>query len=688
MKSYTQNFVLGLLFFTLSTYAIYAQSSFTKINEIFQAKCVSCHNTANAYQSGGLNLTGTEAEIYDRILNVSPVNAVAAAKGDKLISPGYPYRSFLLKKVAKNLNEPDCAISIEEGELMPSGLDAITAQEAELIRQWVIWGAPKTGSPVDISAINDYYTNGGVPKTPRPAAPAPGKGFQLHVGPIFIKQNDEQEYRVKFDPQLPAATEITRLNMFMSDESHHLLLYKFKTQEAVDNQPEGLRDVNLLALAFDTETDLIVAWQDNYDHRLPAGTAYFWDENTVLDVNYHIPNFSGLGVLPAEAYLNIYTQPTGTALKEMKAGLQLYQGQLGGFFIIPPGNTTLKEAQNNGVQWNLWQITSHTHKYGVDYDVYENNNGGEGTQIFEGQDDGGVYSWEHPPVKLYEPYYVLPANKGFYHKAKFNNTSNSIVTFGLTTADEMMITFLQYTEGETLPFVAIKNINTTYCINEGIINFTLMPDNSGVLAGPGVVGTSFSPASAGLGTHTITYTYNYQGQNIVDSYDVTVIEAPQQPTVIQDGAYLVAPNGFEMYQWYLNGEIIEGATGITYEPTQSGAYSVQVKPQGVTCTVSSKVFNFESVGINKYSHLQHFTVSPNPFKQITKISYGLDKNSNVKIMLLNLVGQTKQVLYDDKQVAGKHNITIDAKQLNLLKGMYFVSIEIDGTPYIQKIMIQ
>jgi hypothetical protein len=59
----------------------------------------------------------------------------------------------------------------------------------------------------------------------------------------------------------------------------------------------------------------------------------------------------------------------------------------------------------------------------------------------------------------------------------------------------------------------------------------------GVLSGPGVVGTTFNPSTAGRGTHTLTYRYRQDGCEIVDQLDVTVqdfvpeISCPEDITV-------------------------------------------------------------------------------------------------------------------------------------------------------------
>src|SRR5690606_33043320 len=63
-------------------------------------------------------------------------------------------------------------------------------------------------------------------------------------------------------------------------------------------------------------------------------------------------------------------------------------------------------------------------------------------------------------------------------------------------------------------------------------------------------------------------------------------------------------------QWYLDGEIIAGATGNTYTATQSGTYSVEVDLGG--CVTFTSV-DFLVTGIDEVAHGRMFSPLENPF---------------------------------------------------------------------------
>jgi hypothetical protein len=113
--------------------------------------------------------------------------------------------------------------------------------------------------------------------------------------------------------------------------------------------------------------------------------------------------------------------------------------------------------------WNLWQLTSHTHKYGTDFDIYKRNaNGTQGDQIYEGwyntdyTFNQGYYSFSHPPVRQFEPLEQINPRNGLIQKATFRNSGNSLVYFGLTTNDEMKLYYIQYTLGDLINPLGIE----------------------------------------------------------------------------------------------------------------------------------------------------------------------------------------------------------------------------------------
>ena len=488
---------------------------------------------------------------------------------------------------------------------------------------------------------------------------------------------------LKYDLNLEENIEVDRLDLKMNDQSHHFILYKFNGN-AANSVDEGVREVSLFGEnPFLVNSSLISTWQNNDDLRLPAGTAFYWNENTVLDLNYHIPNYSSELILPADVYLNVYTKPEGTAIKQMKSDLLLYSDI---FWSIPPGENTLSEPIINNQNWHIWSITAHTHKFGTDFDVFlRDENGEKGEQIYEGfmdynncNCDIGYFEWSEPSVRYFEPYKYLPAGAGLIHEAKYNNTTNGTVSFGLTTNNEMMITPIQYYTGATIPFVGVPNIKSVYCSQDDALDFV---PAGGTLSGAGTVGLQFMPQLAGIGTHEVSYTYD----NITATYDITVVPPPA-PIITQNNNLLVAESGYSFYQWYKDGEAIEFATGVSYVPTQSGEYYVEVGQY--TCTGFSNVVDMLVSGMDEEMTTYDLQIFPNPYQEQSFITYSLPSTSNVQIDVFNVVGQLVKPLVSEQQTNGTYRYAFSATRNNLPKGVYFVRVSIDGHSFSQKIIEQ
>lgn len=438
----------------------FGQSTFSQITSLFQTNCtIGCHNTID--NTGNLNLTGTDSEVYNRIVNAVPTNPAAAAKGHKLIRPGYPDRSFMYRKCNAGLYPTDGLTGTNEGNTMPESYPQgqLENQQIELIRQWIYKGAPLTGNVVDTSLINEYYTVGGINSIPTPPpVPTETGSFQLHLGKIFLAPQSEAEYFIKYDLELPENIQVNRIEMVMAAQSHHFLLYKFLPGQDA-SFADGLRLQNPTNGngSSGASSTMINAWQISFDTNLPDGTAYIWPTGSVLDMNFHTKNYSLDSVLAAEVYFNVYTVPNTQPMEVMYSDLVTDVN-----IFIPADNAphtfTQADYTTSATRyWNLWQLTSHTHKYGTDFDIYKRNaNGTQGDQIYEGwyntdyTFNQGYYSFSHPPVRQFSPLEQINPRNGLIQKATFRNSGNSLVYFGLTTNDEMKLYYVQYTLGDLI----------------------------------------------------------------------------------------------------------------------------------------------------------------------------------------------------------------------------------------------
>ncbi len=424
--------------------------------KIFQNKCVSCHS--HATPAGNLDLEGvgtTELlraqNVSTKLVNVNPTNTYAVSKGYKRVYPGRADRSFLFRKINRDLEPTIAALHANEGDAMPQNFpsNSLTSLEKEIIRQWILYGAKSTGVLFNKSVVETFYNVGGEKSFPDgpPPAPAAGEGFQVKMGPFFLAPDGEVEYYQKWEMNLPANVEVNGLDFKISPFSHHFLLYNF-TGNGATSIPAGLR-LN----ADHSQINLVAAVQEATELRLPGKTAFKWDKNIVVDLNSHYINYSLSKPYQCEAYVNIYTQTPGTAPQEMFAALLVNDN-------IPIANNsnliTYSQAEYDPGADSIyvWGLMGHTHKYGQGYKAWKRlANGQKGDLIYDASCPMGTpgcptpfYDYQHIPIRYWEPLLPLKWGNGLIHEAKWINDGPVPVNFGATSDDEMMVLIAFYTE--------------------------------------------------------------------------------------------------------------------------------------------------------------------------------------------------------------------------------------------------
>ena len=427
---------------------------FTKIYTIFQTKCVQCHS--NAQKQGGLDLEGSGTDkptaVYNNLVGVAPTNATAAAKGYQRVYAGRADRSFLFHKINGTFDTYYKGLEATEGTIMPQTGTPLTSVEKEFIRQWMLFGATKTVT-VPEERIRAFYDTVGRAlsafNTP-PPAPAADKGFQVRMGPFFLaprgQAGSEAEYFQKWEVNLPVAVEVNRIDHLIAASSHHFITYNYNKPTDANIIAAGLR-LN----AYHNNINLVAAVQEATDLRLPDKTAFKWEKDRTLDLNSHYINYSSVQVYKAEAYLNFYTQPNGTAKQEMKA--QLIPNTS---IVIPNNNqtTTIEQPLILGFtgKVHIWTLMGHTHKYGTGYKMWKRTTSGtKGELLYDAGCPGGtpgcqtpIYDYQHIPMLYFPKFTPVDVNPGIIHEATWKNTGPTTLRFGPTSDDEMMVMIAMY----------------------------------------------------------------------------------------------------------------------------------------------------------------------------------------------------------------------------------------------------
>lgn len=141
--------------------------------------------------------------------------------------------------------------------------------------------------------------------------------------------------------------------------------------------------------------------------------------------------------------------------------------------------------------------------------------------------------------------------------------------------------------------------------------------------------------------------------------------APAQPSISVSGNDLVSTTGVT-YQWYVDGNLIPGATSQTYTPTQNGVYVVRVTDSNGCVYVYSAGYPYTLVtGIKENQIAANLKIYPNPSNGIVTIDDWYIKSIGYSVNVIDAQG--KLIL-----------TTQNENKLNLStfeNGVYFISIQ-------------
>lgn len=125
-----------------------------------------------------------------------------------------------------------------------------------------------------------------------------------------------------------------------------------------------------------------------------------------------------------------------------------------------------------------------------------------------GTPSGGTFSGNGVTGDLFDP---SVADTGYFY-IHYEYTDGN----GCTNQDSLLIQVPQ------LPVATLSGLAADYCLSDGQVTLNSSPAG-GVFSGDGVSGNTFTPATAGLGTHQVVYSFTDEnGCTVTDSADVLV----------------------------------------------------------------------------------------------------------------------------------------------------------------------
>jgi len=411
-----------------------AKSTWTIIQDkILTPTCATsgCHASTSDANYVQHNLLLTSATAYDNLINIISKNTSAKTAGLVRVKPGDYINSLLYQKI-------DCQTTSQYGALMPLGGPNLTLGQIEFIKEWITKGAPKTGTVVDesILANNTVCRQDFVPMQ----APAATEGFQLAINKFTVSPNTEREVFVNRNTPNTSTVYVNKFIMQGRPNSHHFVLYGFQSSTLLP-PVNTLRDlynsnasINIFTFAQMQNHIFLGGGTDvNTTYTFPAGVALKVPPATALDLNAHYFNKQTTN-LTGENYINMYTVSQANVVKEAQSiNFANYN-----FSIPASSRKTISTDFTFDKAVTVITLTSHFHKLGEKFQIKILGGTRNGEVVYENTD------WEHPLVINLTTPILLKAGEGLTSVVTYNNTTNKIVNFGLTSEDEMNIIFGYY----------------------------------------------------------------------------------------------------------------------------------------------------------------------------------------------------------------------------------------------------
>ena len=428
-------------------------------HHIFNKSCVNtaCHGTpANA---GGLNLAYENS--YQNLIGQPPKNPAAAAAGLKLVDPGNPDNSFIIRK----LIGPS---SPELGARMPLTAGQLHDGKIEALGKWITAGAPRD---TQLAGIGDLAVLRDPEETfEAPAPPPAGQGYQLHLPPFKIEAGKELEifYATQITDENGNTPQgdifVNGFDIFYPTGSHHFILYRVTrlgllprrniletgvvpgigvnpddTFRVVDTEkPEDMGHLALL-----DRLPIIGSQRAETAIRFPEGVALRIAGDTVFDMNSHYVNLLGTQNIIGETYVNLWTLPPEEVKYEAK-GLAASNRKIN----VPPGTTrtvegtwrvsdAIKLLRLQGYrdvrELNVFQVTSHMHRHGELFEVF---------RLSTDELLHKSVAYDNAPLDQFNPPLKLTVGDGLRFECTHSNfDTDKTIQYGVTSEDEMAIMF-------------------------------------------------------------------------------------------------------------------------------------------------------------------------------------------------------------------------------------------------------
>lgn len=256
-------------------------------------------------------------------------------------------------------------------------------------------------------------------------------------------------------------------------------------------------------------------------------------------------------------------------------------------------------------------------------------------------------------------------------------TGTHTITYTYTDTNGCTNNYSQNVVVHPLPLLSFTGLGSEYCIDAPAVTLVATPFG-GTFSGNGVVGDQFTPADAGLGTHSITYTYtDANGCQGIDVQSVDVVNIPNVSFTGLDSVYCIDA-------------VPENLTGIPSGGTFNGPGMIGNVFDPARAGVGIHIITYSFTNVNGCDDVYSDTVIVNdlPVLSITGLGgpYCIDDNNGVTLVgtpsggIFDGPGMTGDVFTPNDAGTGTHFITYSYVDTNGCSNSTSASVVVTPLP--------
>lgn len=308
--------------------------------------------------------------------------------------------------------------------------------------------------------------------------------------------------------------------------------------------------------------------------------------------------------------------------------------------------------------------------------------------IFSNQSSGAIssYRWDFgldavpPSATGYGPHEVVYSTLG----------TKTITLTGTTESGEVTLDTEVEVGGKPMALAPFSDDTKLCALEAGVItidnsesgvSYQLYDLKSKILIGDPIVGNGQSidlvTEELGVGSHEFQVWASIEGGcNIVltPSIIFSAIKTPEVVIKVSNYNLTSSYKGADSYTWYLDDQVIDGATGEALIADESGTYKVEIVRTG--CVVLSEGVEIEILGLS--ADLHGLNVYPNPVKDL--LSVRVSKNSDYQLVLFDAAGR----VHYKQSVSGNDDV-LEIDMGSLMTGIYYLKVSSSEGSSVKKI---